>query len=84
MVICQQVASFNTGVTSKHLTVRFEVGSIVELFKQSDVEPTLKTRDPRECRRERRGTVCHAKTVGGGGGGVNLVMSKIVMAFIYV
>ena len=53
------------------------------MFAQCDVEPPPKTRDSRECRRERRGTVCHAKTVVGGGG-VNFAQSKIVVAFISV
>ena len=52
------------------------------MFAQCDVEPPPKTGDSRECRRERRGTVCHTKT--GGGGGVNFAQSKIVVAFISV
>ena len=42
---------------------------------QCDVEPPPESGDPRVGRRERRRTVCHAKTVGG-----NFAQSKMVRA----
>ena len=48
---------------------------------QCDVEPPPKSCDPRVGRRERRRTVCHAKTVGGRKKGDDFAQSKIVRAF---